>query len=350
MRKSRAAFLISVFRITKTWEKECCAAFSHCRRGRLRSQDAILPAGMIAREHSATHDRSAYFHMLWASLAFAVMAAVSRWASDLCDWHMVVVARAAVACFFAILIAKAGSVKLIWRGSATLWMRSLAGSTGMLLNFYALAHLPVSDTLTLMNTSPLWVTLWLWLVFGERPTRGIVGAVLLSIVGVALIQQPHFEHGKFAVLMALCGAVCTSIAMLGLHRLRQMDPRAIVVHFSAVASVTTMTFLWLTSRADYAAPLRDQRVWLLLALVGAMGVAGQIGMTMAFARGHATYISVIALSQVLFGLIFDVLFWQRAVNAVSLVGMLFVIAPAAWLILGQTPQQSHDLTEVEMED
>jgi drug/metabolite transporter (DMT)-like permease len=73
-------------------------------------------------------------------------------------------------------------------------------------------------------------------------------------------------------------------------------------------------------------------------------------MTMAFARGHATYISVIALSQVLFGLIFDVLFWQRSVNAISLLGMLLVIAPAAWLILGQTPQQSHDLTEVEMED
>ncbi|NOT63888.1 MAG: hypothetical protein HOP19_27050, partial [Acidobacteria bacterium] len=90
--------------------------------------------------------------------------------------------------------------------------------------------------------------------------------------------------------------------------------------------------------------------WLLLILVGAAGVAGQIGMTRAFAKGHASTISVIALSQILFGLFFDVVFWQRTINAVSGLGMLLVIVPAGWLILSRTPQQSHDLIEAEMED
>jgi len=103
------------------------------------------------------HDKTSYLHMLGASLAFAVMAAFSRRAGELCDWQLVVVARAVVAFFFAAIIAKAGRVKLVWRGSATLWVRSVAGSAAMLCNFYALAHLPVSDTLTLMNTSPIWV-------------------------------------------------------------------------------------------------------------------------------------------------------------------------------------------------
>jgi drug/metabolite transporter (DMT)-like permease len=87
-----------------------------------------------------------------------------------------------------------------------------------------------------------------------------------------------------------------------------------------------------------------------LALVGIAGVAGQIGMTLAFAKGQASRVSVIALSQILFGLIFDAIFWSRSVNAISLLGMIFVIVPAAWLILGETPARSHDLIEVEMED
>jgi hypothetical protein len=91
----------------------------------------------------SVHDKSSYFHMLWASLAFAVMAALSHRAGESCDWQLIVVARAVVAFFFAAIIAKASGVKLIWRGSATLWVRSVAGSTGMLCNFYALAHLPV---------------------------------------------------------------------------------------------------------------------------------------------------------------------------------------------------------------
>jgi drug/metabolite transporter (DMT)-like permease len=297
-----------------------------------------------------THARAAAFHMLWASLAFAVMAAFSHWAGERCDWQLVVIARAAVAFFFALLIAKAGGVRLVWRGSRTLWVRSLAGSTGMLCNFYALAHLPVSDTLTLMNTAPIWVTLLLWLVFGQRPTRGIVLAVLASVAGIALIQQPHFQHGKFACLMALCGAFCTSIAMLGLNRLQHLDARAIVVHFSGVASLATGLFTLVTHRADYSAQLSDPPVLFLLLSVGLAGVAGQIGMTRAFAQGQASRISVIALSQILFGLGFDMLFWQRAVNAVSLFGMALVIVPAGWLILGRTPRESQDLIEAELED
>jgi drug/metabolite transporter (DMT)-like permease len=288
--------------------------------------------------------------MLWASMAFAVMAAFSHWAGEYCDWQVVVVARATGAFFFAAVIAKAVGVKLVWRGETTLWVRSVAGSAGMICNFYALAHLPVSDTLTLMNTSPIWVTLLLWLVFGQRPATGVVCAVLISVAGIALIQQPHFQGGKFACLMALCGAFCTSIAMLGLNRLKHIDPRAIVVHFSGVASVATSMFLLLTNRKDYSAQLGDKSVLALLIMVGAAGVAGQIGMTRAFAKGQASRISVIALSQILFGLGFDVLFWNRSVNLISLLGMVLVIVPTAWLILGREPQQSHDLTEVEMQD
>lgn len=288
--------------------------------------------------------------MLWASLAFAVMAAVSHLAGERCDWQLVVVARAAVAFCFSLLIAKAFGVKLVLFGSRTLWVRSLAGSTGMLCNFYALAHLPVSDTLTLMNTAPIWVTLFLWLVFKQKPTPGIAMAVLISVIGIVLIQQPHFQDGKFACLMALCGAFCTSIAMLGLNRLHHIDPRAIVVHFSGVASVATILFLLATNRKDYSAQLSNKFTLLLLVLVGMAGVAGQIGMTQAFAKGHASKISVVALSQILFGLVFDVLFWNHPLNAVSLLGMVLVIVPTAWLILGRTPKQSHDLIEVEMED
>jgi drug/metabolite transporter (DMT)-like permease len=305
---------------------------------------------MPAIDNLHTNDRTGYFHMLWASLAFAVMAAASHQAGKHLDWQLVVVARASLAFLFALILAKLSGVKLVFRGPKTLWVRSFAGSGSMLCNFYGLAHLPVSDTLTLMNTTPIWVTLVLWLVFKQRPTSGIIVAVLTSVVGIALIQQPHFQSGKFACLMVLCGAVFTSIAMLGLNRLQHVDPRAIVVHFSGVASIITMMFLALTNRKDYTAQLSRPSDWGMLLLVGLAGVAGQIGMTLAFAKGHASRIAVVALSQILFGVAFDMLFWNRAVNPVSWLGMLLVIGPTAWLILGKSPQQSHDLIEVEMED
>src|SRR5262249_8355447 len=154
---------------------------------------------------------------------------------------------------------------------------------------------------------------------------------------------PHFHGGKFACFMALFGAFFTSLAMLGLNRLKYIDHPAIVVHFFGIASIPPTTFLLLAPRKDYSAQLGDKTVMALLIMVGAAGVAGQIGMTRAFAQGHASRISVIALSQILFGLGFDVLFWNRSVNLISLLGMILVIAPTAWIILGRASQQSHDL-------
>src|SRR5262245_66561047 len=122
----------------------------------------------MTNDEFPVHVKPSYLHMLWASFAFAVMAAFSHLAGESCDWQLVVVARAVVAFFFAAIIARAGRVKLVWRGSAALWVRSVAGSTAMLCNFYALAHLPVSDTLTLMDTSQIWVTLLLWLKLRMR--------------------------------------------------------------------------------------------------------------------------------------------------------------------------------------
>ena len=302
----------------------------------------------MSSDHSPIHDKTPYLHMLWASMAFTLMATFSRWAGDYCDWRLIAFARASLACVFAFLLAKALKARLVFWRPRILWMRSLAGSISMFCNFYALAHLPVSDTLTLMNTAPIWVTLLSWLVFKQKPTTGIIFAVLTSFIGIIFIQQPHFQDGKFAILMAMIGAVTTSIAMLGLSRLQSVDPRAIVVHFSAVASVSTLLLLLLTGPNDSFAPLHLPQAVSLLVLIGASGVLGQIGMTMAFAKGHATRISVVALSQILFGLLVDLVLWKHALNWMSLFGMILVIAPTAWILLGETPKESHDVVEAEM--
>ncbi len=286
--------------------------------------------------------------MLWASVAFTLMATFSRWAGEYCDWRLIAVARATVACVFAFLLAKAVGAKLVFWQPRILWVRSLAGNVSLFCNFYALANLPVSDTLTLMNTAPIWVAILQWLVFQHKPTRGIIVAVLTSVFGIALIQQPHFQEGKFAILMALIGAFTTSIAMLGLNRLQSVNPRAVVVHFSAVASVSTLILLFLTGTRETYAPLQNTHAASLLLLLGTCGVLGQIGMTMAFAKGHATRVAVVALSQILFGVLADLLLWGRSFNLVSIFGMILVAAPTAWLLLGETPKENHDVLEAEM--
>jgi drug/metabolite transporter (DMT)-like permease len=291
-------------------------------------------------------NRTAYFHMLWSALAFALMGAMSHAAGEDVPWQLVAAARAGVAFLLAAATARLLGARLAWSGPKALWLRSLSGSAGLFCSFYGMTHLPVADALTLMNTSALWVTLLSWLALGERLSLSVWLGVLLALAGVVCIQQPHFSGGKFACAVTLTGGLLTGVAMLGLNRLQNMDPRAVVAHFSGVSGLATALFFTFTAgpSARFPAP---KALWLLFG-VGVLGALGQYGMTLAYTHGHAPRVAATALSQVLFALILDVAIWKRPLNAVSLLGMALVVSPTAWLMLDKGWKTKGDLAESSM--
>ena len=118
--------------------------------------------------------------------------------------------------------------------------------------------------------------------------------------------------------------------MLGLHRLRHLDPRAVVAHFAGVASLVSLA--WLLLRGDALSPgLLRPTTWLYLLGIGATGTLGQILLTKAFAAGAPAKVAVVGLTQVLFGMGFDVALWGRVLDLVSIVGFALVLAPTTWL-------------------
>ena len=275
----------------------------------------------------------AYLFMLVSSLAFATMGALSHLAGERCDWHLVAVARASLAFVFTLALSLAAGVRLVLFRPALLWVRSVAGSLGVLFAFYALTHLPVSTALTLSNTVPVWVTLLAWPVLGQRPRASVWVAVATGLAGIVLIQRPEAGGERLAAALALANAVSTSVSMIGLNRLGGVDARAVVTHFSGVATVFTVGFMLLSGgRVDYA-PLGDARTLVLLLGVGLSATVGQLAMTRAFALGNPSRVSVVGLMQIVFALAFDLLFWRRQFGPLVVFGIALVVAPSAWLML-----------------
>ncbi|HYJ45660.1 MAG TPA: DMT family transporter, partial [Pyrinomonadaceae bacterium] len=165
----------------------------------------------------------AYLSMLWGALAFASMGALGHLAGERCSWQLVAVARTTLALIFSILFALITGVRLVFIKPATLWIRSISGSIGILCSFYSLTHLPISTSLTLSNTVPIWVTLLAWPLLGYRPTRYIWSAIAAGIVGVVLIQRPYWQAGNLAGLAAIAHAISWAVGMIGLNRLKGVD-------------------------------------------------------------------------------------------------------------------------------
>jgi drug/metabolite transporter (DMT)-like permease len=279
------------------------------------------------------HTNRAYIFMLASSLAFAAMGALSHVAGERCDWQIVALARTSLAFVFSLGLSLSTGVRLVLWRPRILWMRSLVGSVGVLFAFYALTHLPISTAITLSSTVPVWVTLLAWPVLGQRPGAGVWAAIAVGFAGIVLIQRPEAVGDRLAALLALGNALSTSVAMLGLNRLRGVDARAVVTHFSGVSTAFTLLFLLIAGgRVDYGT-LKNTTTLVLLVGVGLAGTIGQLAMTKAFALGNPSKVSVVGLMQIVFALLFDLLLWRRAFDALVLMGIALVVAPSAWLML-----------------
>ena len=279
-----------------------------------------IPAGL---------DR-ATLYILAASASLATMGALVHGAGSRCDWLVVALVRALVMFASAASMVLASGAKLVLWRPRTLWVRSLAGSCSLVCNFYALTRLPVADAITLMNVHPLWIVLISVVIFRRAPTLGEFLGVACGLAGVALIERPHLSGDRLAAVVALLSSLSSAVALLGLHRLRHIDTRAVVAHFAGVASLVSAT--WLILRGDLMSPgLREPTTWLFLLGIGATGTIGQVLLTKAYASGAPAKVAVVGLTQVVFAMGFDVALWGRTLDPLSMAGFALVLAPTTWL-------------------
>ena len=274
-----------------------------------------------------------YFYMLSGCIWFSWMGLLTHTLAGTIDWQIVAIARSGLATIFAIIIARTQNVPIVFPGPRMLWIRSIAGSFSMLSTFYALTHMPVSDALTLTNTFPIWIALLSWPLLAERPTWGIWMAVLCAVLGVAVSQQPQGDGFPIAAVAALAASFFTSIAMLGLNRLRGIASLAIVVHFSAVSTLFCIAAYFLLDRPIGAERLGEPAVWMRLLGVGATATIGQLFLTRAFKSGVATKVSVVGLSQVVMVMLAEVILDDRQFGPMVVLGTVLVLGPTAWLML-----------------
>lgn len=262
-----------------------------------------------------------------------------------CDWRLVALARSSIALLLAVALARLSGARLVFWRPAALWIRGAASSISLLCTFFALAQLPTSEVMTLTNTFPIWVALLSWPLLRMRPSLSVWLAAVCGVGGVALIQSPHFHSdGKasFALALSLTAALTNAIAMLGLHRMKGLHPWAVVVHYSGVATLFVLASC-LFGPPSVPSSIGEPRTLLLLMGVGVAATLGQLCVTRAFTSGPPARISVVGLMQIVFALGLDLLFEGPIIQPTTLVGIVLVLAPTAWMMSGQSQRAGEPL-------
>lgn len=273
-----------------------------------------------------------YVWMLTSCFAFSWMAIAANVAGQHCPWQMIALVRALVPLTLLAAWARYDGVRLVFWGPPALWMRSIAGSCSLVGSFYTLTHMPPAEANCLANTFPIWVALLSWPLLGEMPSPAVWLSALTGVCGVVLVFRPDIDGLNPTALVALAVSVFTAIAMMGLHRLKAIDPRAVVVHFSGVSAVFSIGALFLLPTPPPAEPFAWHHTALLLG-IGVTATVGQYFLTKAFTAGAPARVSVVCLTQVIFILMLDVVLLGNVPDQVKLLGVLLILAPTGWIIL-----------------
>lgn len=277
-----------------------------------------------------------YIWMLVGSFSFSWMGvlahAVGSAEGHALDWQTVAIFRSFIPLVLVGAWAVTAGVSLVFWRPRILWMRSIAGSCSLIGTFFALTRLPISDVFTLTNMFPVWVALLSWPMLGAFPSAKVWLSVACGAAGVVLIQRPHLAEGNFAALVAVSVSLFTALAMIGLHRLKGIDTRAVVVHFSAVSLLFATAAFFLFPRHGDSLALDGRQIAQLVG-VGLTATLGQICLTTAFTTGDPAKISVVGLTQIVFALILDAAVLHHPLDPEKLLGIPLVIGPTAWLML-----------------
>lgn len=196
-----------------------------------------------------------------------------------------------------------------------LTLRSVLGTIGILINYYALDHLILSDADVIFRLNVIFVMLLSWIFLGERMTRVQLTASVVAFLGLILIIKPAFSVRFIPYLIALGGSVAAGGAYTLVRKLGQKEhPAVVVFFFSAFTTVVLLPYV-----ALHFEPMSGIQ-WMYAILSGVMASVGQFGITIAYKLAPASEISIFSYLGVVFATVFSILFFDRFPDIWSLIG------------------------------
>lgn len=279
---------------------------------------------------------SAVAWMLFASFSFGSMNALVKWASPEADvWSMVFVRSMviAVAIFF---ICRRSGITLIVEDRRSMLLRCITGLIAMILYFSALGLIPIGQAVTLQYTNPLFVALLSSVFVSEKVEPIVWSLAIISFIGIVLIVSPDLQTIEVNAVLALGSGFFAALAYLYVRRLRASEHALSIVFWFATFSVA---FTFIPAMPTLPTALSDPVVTLALVGIGVGAGAGQVGLTFAFHKANAAWISAFSYLTVIVATIYGYTIFGETLNSRDLLGCALIICSGIALTFSRPGHQ-----------
>ena len=255
--------------------------------------------------------------MLFASFAFAAMGVCVKLASSLYSTSEIVMYRGLIGTIMllGLIWHQGGTLRTHLRG-AHLW-RSTIGVISLWLWFYAIGALPLAMAVTLNYMAPIWIAFFIfcagWWSSKNHVEWPLIGAILLSFVGVTLALQPAIDAQQWSgAAVGLLSSILSALAYMQVRRLGRMgEPEYRVVFFFSLTTIAAglVGAFFETGPGDPAFHGHTAYGAALLLGTGVLALFAQMAMTRAYRVGKVLVVANLHYTGIIFSSIWGMIIW-----------------------------------------
>ena len=297
-------------------------------------------SSFLTEEKMPDSPRAAVIWMIFGSFCFGTMNALVKWTSDYTDVWMIIMVRSAVIAFAVAAFAASRGISLKVNDHRTMLLRCIVGLIAMILYFTALGRIPIGQAVTLQYTGPLFVALLSGRILAERVSASVASLVLTAFAGIVLIISPEVGTLDPNALLALGSGFFAALAYMYVRELRKTDSPATVIFWFAAFSVVGSV----AQSAPQILELDSNTIAALIGIgIGAGG--GQVGITMAYHKANAAWVSAFSYLTVLVATFYGFTFFGESLSVADWIGGALVVGSGIALVFAFPPPENSEMSK-----
>ncbi|KUP92779.1 DMT family transporter [Tritonibacter horizontis] len=215
------------------------------------------------------------------------------------------------------------------------WSRDLQGlfilrgglhSIGVLMWFFAMTRIPLAEVTAMNYLSPVYVTLGAALFLGEKLAFRRIAAIVVALLGVAVILRPGFREVSSGHLAMLVTGFTFGISYLLTKTLvGRTNPTVVVAMLSIWVTLALAPF----ALANWITPTWNELV--ILFGVACFATAGHYTMTLAFAAAPLTVTQPVTFLQLLWATLLGALAFGESVDIWVVLGGCMILGAVTFM-------------------
>jgi drug/metabolite transporter (DMT)-like permease len=265
--------------------------------------------------------------MLGQAASFSIMIASVRVLAPEYSVFEIAFFRAIIGLLFQLPWAlKSGKAAFHAENHKILWLRSLLNFGGVVVWFWALSLLPMSDAVALQFTLPLFCVLGGVLFLAEKVGMHRWAATMVGFAGALVIIRPGFDGLGPEALVALAAAALYAGVHLTTRAIANTHVGVMAFHMNLVALPLTLVL----AIPDWITPPWEHMPWFLA--LGIFGTTAHFFMGRAYRLAPASVIAPLDFSKLIFTSIFGWYLFQELSTGFIWLGGAIIIGSTTYIL------------------